>query len=176
MPIPLPPASRPRLLGMLTTPWSHDAWVSPAVREWRDKHGYITPHFTWASYACQDGTPVPPNLRSNAVKLHWHLELLRHEIGDLAMTVDGPYRTVERNREVGGAADIRHLHADAADFFVRQVDRWIQQNPKISTHDQILQIADRVFANGGLGNENSGTLHVDARGTKARFVTWTPAK
>ena len=40
----------------------------------------------------------------------------------------------------------------------------------------MLAIADRIFAGGGVGNETSGTLHLDARGWKARFVTWVAAK
>lgn len=173
MPVPQPPESQPKLRSLIGRPWSHDAWVSPGVRKWCDSHGYITPHFTWDSYACSDGTAVPQELRNNAIKLHWHLERLRHEIGDLPMTVDGPYRTVARNRAVHGAADSRHIHADGADFFLAQVNAWVQQSPKLTSRDDVLKIANQVFADGGLGNENSGTLHVDARGIKARFVTWT---
>ena len=98
---------------------------SRALRKELDRRGLITPHFTWTSYACTDGTPVPPDLRANAIRLHWRLELMRHRLGDQPMVVDGPYRTVKRNREVGGAANSRHIHADGADFFVQQVDRWI---------------------------------------------------
>jgi hypothetical protein len=29
----------------------------------------------------------------------------------------------------------------------------------------------KLFAGGGVGNETSGILHVDARGWKARFIT-----
>jgi hypothetical protein len=145
-----------------------------------DAKGMITPHFSWASYACSDGTPVPRKLRGNAIQLHWRLELLRHRLGDVPMVVDGPYRTPERNRAVGGAPDSRHVHADGADFFAQQVSRWIEHGRKTGrgakSRDDVLRLASRTFFNGGLGNENSGTLHVDARGFMARFVTWTPGR
>jgi hypothetical protein len=177
MTVTLPPRSRPLLRRYITRPWTAAARTSPAARRWLDQHGYITPHFTWPSYACTDGTPVPKSLRGNAVRLHWRLELMRHRLGDVAMTVDGPYRTCAKNTQVGGASDSRHVHADAADFFKSQVDRWAEHIRKRSetlgqARTRVVAIASRTFYNGGVGNENSGTLHVDARGVRARFVTW----
>jgi hypothetical protein len=172
MPIPLPSKRRLLLRRLLRKPWTLAARKSPAARRWLDAHGYITPHFTWRSYACTDGTPVPPSLRRNAVRLHWRLELMRHRLGDVAMVVDGPYRTAEKNRAVGGASDSRHMHADAADFFASQVDRWVAKSRRLRSREDVLRIAERTFYNGGVGNETTGTLHVDARGTTARFVTW----
>ena len=34
----------------------------------------------------------------NAIRLHWKLEDMRHRLGDVPMTVNGPYRTPARNR------------------------------------------------------------------------------
>jgi peptidase M15-like protein len=178
------PTSGPRwkrryLARLIAGPWTLRARRSKALRAYLDAHGYITPHFTWQSYACTDGTPVPGALRPNAIRLHWRLEILRHRLGDCPVTVDGPYRTEARNIAVGGARDSRHVHADAADFFVAQVERWIAHGARIGrgakSRAQVLRLAGRTFYNGGLGNENSGTLHVDARGFKARFVTWVGA-
>lgn len=181
MPVPLPPKSRPLLRSYAQHPWTLAARKSPALRRWCDRHGYITPHFTWKSYACQDGTPVPKSLRANAIRLHWRLELLRHRLGDVPMTVDGPYRTRARNIAVGGAPLSRHVQADGADFFEVQVNRWaehIRKHGESTGHarTRVLAIASRTFYNGGVGNETSGTLHLDARGIKARFVTWRPAR
>ena len=169
-----------RIERLMARPWAGRARRSRELRRELDRRGLITPHFTWASYAGTDGTPVPQALRANAIRLHWKLELMRHRIGDQPMVVDGPYRTPKRNREVGGAQDSRHVHADGADFFVGQVDRWIAhgrqtgRGPK--SRADVLRIAGRTFFNGGVGNENSGTLHLDARGVKARFVTWVAAR
>lgn len=76
---------------------------------------------------------------------------------------------------MGGAPASRHTHGDAADFFAAQVDRWIAQG---TARDRaaVIAIANRIFASGGVGNETSGTLHVDARGWKARFITWVAAR
>lgn len=181
MSIPLPPRRRPLLRSMIRKPWTARARTSPAVRRWCDKHGYITPHFTWKSYACTDGTPVPRELRPNAIRFHWRLELLRHRLGDVPMTVDGPYRTRRRNREVGGAEDSRHTYADAGDFYRAQVDRWAAHVRRVGespahARERVLALASKTFYNGGVGNENSGTLHLDARGYKARFVTWVAGR
>lgn len=158
-------------------PWKLQASASRGMRKHLDSQGQVTPHFTWAEFACQDAakTPVPPNLRANTIRLCWLLEKMRHQLGDVPMTIDSGYRTPEHNKEVGGAADSRHTHADAADFFVAQVDRWVAQGPA-ANRAAVLAIADRLFATGGLGNETTGTLHVDARGFRARFVKWVAAK
>jgi uncharacterized protein YcbK (DUF882 family) len=143
---------------------------SVGVRRWCDRHGYITPHFSWGSYAGKDGTPVPDALRVNAIRLHWKLETMRHRLGDVPMVVDGPYRTKQHNIEVGGAPNSRHTFADGADFFVGQVDSWP------GGRDRALALAESIFSDGGVGNETTGTLHVDARGYRARFVTWVAAR
>jgi hypothetical protein len=176
MPVPLPSKRHPVLRARLAHPWRATTRRSPATRRWLDQHGHITPHFTWASYACKDGTPVPHALRNNAIRLHWQLERLRHAMGDIPMTVDGPYRTPARNKAVGGAIDSRHLRADAADFFAQQVDRWVAQSPRLRSRADVLRLVDQIFSRGGVGNETSGTLHVDARGWRARFVTWSAGR
>jgi len=177
MPCPLPAkGTKPTVRRLLQRPWTAAARAHPGVRNWLDAHGYITPHFTWASYACQDGTEVPRALMANAIRLHWDLERFRHRMGDVPMTVDGPYRTVARNRAVGGAEGSRHTHADAADFFVTQVDAWVAASPKLSSRADVIAAADAVFSSGGVGNETSGTLHVDSRGYRSRFTTWVRAK
>ncbi|MEJ7783162.1 MAG: D-Ala-D-Ala carboxypeptidase family metallohydrolase [Solirubrobacteraceae bacterium] len=175
MSVPLPSRRRPALRRHIQRPWTAAARRSPAARRWLDKHGYITPHFTWASYACSDGTPVPKRLRGNARRLHWALERFRHALGDLAVNVDGPYRTDAKNREVGGASLSRHVFADAADLFADQVDGWVARSKQLRSRQDVLRIADRIFK--GVGNESSGTLHVDMRpGPISRFVSWTAGR
>lgn len=176
MPVALPPTSKPVMRRLCAQPWLPAARVHPGLRDWLDGHGYITPHFTWASYACTDGTPVPRNLMGNAIRFHWDLERFRHALGDVPMNVDGPYRTIERNRAVGGAEGSRHTHADAGDFFLAQVDQWVARSSKLGSRMDVVAVADRIFSSGGVGNETSGTLHLDSRGYRSRFTTWTRAR
>jgi hypothetical protein len=63
---------------------------------------------------------------------------------------------------------------------VAQVNRWIDHRKAsgrgAKSRDDVLRLASRTFYNGGVGNENGGTLHVDARGAKARFISWAPGR
>jgi hypothetical protein len=171
-----PPVSK-RVQKLHAAPWKARAGASRAVRKHLNAQDRITPHFTWAEFASQDAhrTPVPANLRPNTIRLCWLLEKLRHQLGDVPISIDSGYRTPEHNKEVGGAPDSRHTHGDAADFFAAQVDSWIAHGTA-KDRAAVLAIANRIFASGGVGNETSGTLHVDARGWKARFITWVAAK
>lgn len=170
MPVPLPSKRRPLLRALVRRPWTVAARRSPALRRWCDTHHYITPHFSWREMACTDGTPVPSELRGNARRHCFNLERFRHAIG-LGIRIDGPYRTPAKNREVGGAADSRHLHADGTDLFADQVDSMVRRASHLHDRGDAIRIAERIFS--GVGNENSGTLHVDSRpGPKVRFVTW----
>jgi hypothetical protein len=158
-------------------PWKMRARASRGVRKHLDTQRLVTPHFAWSEFTGHDPqkTPVPANLRANTIRLCWLLEKMRHELGDVPMKIDSGYRTPEWNRQQRGASKSRHVQGDAADFFVAQVDRWIAQGTARNRAD-VLAIANRIFASGGVGNETSGTLHVDARGWRARFVTWVAAK
>ena len=55
MSVPLPTTGRKvrrrYLAYLIHRPWLARARRSKALREYLDKHGYITPHFTWKSYA-----------------------------------------------------------------------------------------------------------------------------
>jgi hypothetical protein len=173
MSCPLPPKSRPLLRAYIARPWTAAARRSPAARRWLEQHGYVTPHFSWSEMAGSDGTPVPRSLRKNAIRHCWRLELFRHRLGDVTVTIDGPYRTAKRNREVGGASASRHVQADATDHYVAQVDRWVRQSPKVASRADVVQLAERTFVT--VGNETSGTLHLDSRPGRigsVRFVTW----
>jgi peptidase M15-like protein len=157
-------------------PWTIRARASRAVRTHLDTQDRVTPHFSWTEFACHDPerSPVPPELRANTIRLCWLLEKLRHELGDISLNIESGYRTPAWNVHVGGAADSRHTHADAADFTSTEIARWIAVGTA-KNRDEVLAIANRIFANGAVGNETSGTLHVDARGFRVRFVTWVAA-
>ena len=59
-------------------PWKLRARASGKLRKHLDTQDRVTPHFTWAEFACQDTqkTPVPPELRANTIRLCWLLEKL----------------------------------------------------------------------------------------------------
>ena len=63
-------------------PWKLQARASGALRKHLDAQDCITPHFTWAEFACNDPqkTPVPANLRANTIRLCWLLEKMRHQL------------------------------------------------------------------------------------------------
>lgn len=165
-----------RINYLLARPWTLEARSSRVLRAHLDKHGYITPHFSWREMADTGGVPVPSYLRGNAIRHCWNLERFRHKLGGVGIRIDGPYRTVPHNRTIGGSSQSRHTFADASDHFRDQVDRWVRESPKVSSRAGVLAIADKVFSSGGVGNETSGTLHFDSRGYRARFVTWTAAR
>jgi uncharacterized protein YcbK (DUF882 family) len=163
-------------------PWTRRARRSPTLRHQLDKAGHITPHFSWQEMADTRGVPVPRKLRRNAIRHCWQLERFRHQL-DLAarrhrrtfsgITIDGPYRTPEHNREIGGARFSQHMLACATDHFQAQVHRWCRETGL--SQAQIVTLAERIFR--GVGNETSGTLHLDSRsGPVARFVTWIGAR
>lgn len=165
-----------RINKLLARPWTHTARASRVLRRHLDAHGYITPHFRWSDMADTRGPAVPKHLRGNAIRHCWNLERLRHRLGGVPIVIDGPYRTYQHNREIGGAYNSRHTYADASDHFLAQVERWTRQSLKVRSRGDVVNMASRVFAKGGVGNETSGTLHLDSRGYRARFVTWTAAR
>jgi hypothetical protein len=123
---------------------------------------HVTPHFTWAEFACKDGTPVPAEYRSRVVKLAWGLEQLRTHLGGPVHILSG-YRTPAYNTLIGGASQSQHVQARAADLVVSP---WGQ--------DRLVAAAERVdvFYNGGIGVYPSGGVHVDVRGYKARWTSF----
>lgn len=170
--------NRARINRLLARPWTHTARASRVLRAHLNHHGYVTPHFSWEDMADTQTHRFPgaPATRANAIRHCWNLERLRHALGDIPISIDGPSRTVAHNRAIGGASDSRHTHGDASDHFVDQVNRWVAASPKLKTRLDAVALCEKVFAKGGVGNETSGTLHLDSRGWKARFVTWTAAR
>ncbi|SDF38264.1 zinc D-Ala-D-Ala carboxypeptidase [Lentzea fradiae] len=54
--------------------------------------------------------------RANALVSMWKLQAMRHALGDRPITVNGGFRSVTCNRNVGGVANSRHLYGDAVDL------------------------------------------------------------
>lgn len=148
-------------------PWTARARNSRGFRSWLESHGYLSPNFTKAEARCKDGTHVPDSLNKRARNHAFNLERLRHRLGDKPIPITSWYRTPAHNRRVGGAAKSKHKDAIATDH-PRQ---WVDQGRK-----RILGHADVVFRNGGLGIYPGGSIHMDTRGFRARWSSFTPGR
>lgn len=147
-------------------PWTTKASRSPGFRLLLARHRLLSPHFSYAEAASKDGTQIPRRLRTQARNHAFKLERLRHELGDVPIPITSWYRSPAHNRKVGGAAKSKHMDAIAVDIPVQFVRR----------HPNFDQVADRIFANGGFGQYPGGARHVDSRGFKARWTTFTPGR
>jgi zinc D-Ala-D-Ala carboxypeptidase len=54
--------------------------------------------------------------KSNALVTMWKLQAMRHAMGDAPIDVNGGFRSVSCNDDVGGAPNSRHLYGHAADL------------------------------------------------------------
>lgn len=88
--------------------------------------------------------------------LIFKLEELRHELGDLPVSITSGYRCLIHNKDVGGAENSQHLLGTAADIKV-----------KGKTPQEIAAAAEKVGF-GGIGIYSSW-VHVDVREGKARW-------
>lgn len=180
-PLPLPSRLRPRLRKLAREPWTPAARSSPALAKWCGSHGYLTPNFAIIEMADTQTRKLPLELRSAARRHCFALEQLRHWLAEeagkpVAVTIDGPTRTRQHNRSVHGAIDSQHVHGCASDHFDAQVRRWvaaIQRHGEVymSARHRLKLKCDDLFT--GVGNEGSGTFHLDSRpGAHVDFTTW----
>lgn len=175
MSVPLPARRRPLLRTYVRKPWLPAARHSPALARYCGQHHYLTPHYSIAEMADTQTGKLPMSVRPAARRHCFNLERFRHALGDVPVRIDGPYRTLAHNRAVGGATDSRHTHGDATDHFIATCNQIVARSPKVGTRMELVALAERIFP--GVGNETSGTLHLDSRpGPWARFVTWRPGR
>ena len=85
------------------------------------------------------------------------LDAFRERVGE-PVYINSGIRCAAHNAAVGGADDSRHMYGDATD---------IRCNNK--TPEQLYEIADEIFCDGGVGLYDWG-IHVDDRGHRARWV------
>lgn len=173
MSVPLPSRRRKRLRRYVQHPYLTAARNSPALRIYCARRGYLTPNFSVAEMADTETRKLPFSVRGNARRHCFDLEHLRHRLGNITITINGPYRTPAHNHEVHGAADSRHMHGDASDHFRATVEGWVKASPKVKSIGEVIAICETIFT--AIGNETSGTLHLDSRPGKpgsVNFVTW----
>jgi uncharacterized protein YcbK (DUF882 family) len=138
-------------------------------------------HFTWGEVVHNSGySRLPLFLRPRAVRQAKNMERLRtalnaerrrRRLNPTGIGVISWARSPQHNHDVGGAAQSRHLKADACDISKQEVARLC---PWDSGYFD--RTADNIFRNGGFGQYSGGNRHVDSRGTRARWTTWQPGK
>lgn len=78
-------------------------------------------HFTYAELdnGCGSGFSGGPlsaaATKANALRTMWHLEALRHALGDQPLVISSGFRDIPCNRAAGGTSDSQHLYGRAAD-------------------------------------------------------------
>lgn len=145
-------------------PWTRKAKYSPGFRLWLARNKRLSPHFTYAEAACNNGEPIPRRLRSRARNHAFNLERFRHEIGDRDIAPISWYRTRAYNTAIGGASKSQHVHAVATDFDRETVERVGRARWN--------RAAEKVFKTGGVGDYPAGSVHLDSRGWRARWTSF----
>ena len=129
---------------------------APTIRAYsraKDGNRQLTPKFKVREFACSDGSD-PIFIADELVKL---LQVIRDHFGK-PVTINSGYRTVGKNKAVGGAAYSQHLYGTAADITVAGVKP-----------DEVYAFADEYLAGwGGVGRYKTFT-HVDVREKKSRW-------
>ena len=118
-------------------------------------------NFTVEEFSEEDGTPMPPDVMRNVLRLMAELQVLRDEL-NTPIVINSGYRSPEHNQSVGGSKNSQHLLGKAADIVAQDV------SPD-ETADTIERLINEgKMQQGGLGRYNTFT-HYDIRGNKARW-------
>ena len=113
----------------------------------------VSDHFKVKEFACSDGSD-PVFIAPALVDV---LEKIRNHFGK-PVHINSGYRTVTKNKAVGGATYSQHLFGTAADIHIDGV-----------TPKQIAAYAETLLKNtGGIGIYSS-FCHVDVRKVKSRW-------
>lgn len=111
------------------------------------------PNFKVNEFACSDGSDVV-FISPELVKL---LQQIRDHF-KAPVTINSGYRTVTKNKAVGGATQSQHLYGMAADITVQGV-----------TPKRVYNYADKLLPYSGGVGLYSTFVHVDVRTTKSRW-------
>lgn len=119
----------------------------------KDGSRKLSANFTVKEFACSDGTDpvfVAPELVTVLQKIREHFKK--------PVIINSGYRTVSKNKAVGGAAYSQHLYGTAADITVKGV-----------TPKEVAAYAETLMPQkGGIGIYSTFT-HVDVREVKSRW-------
>lgn len=109
---------------------------------------FLSAHFKLAELMSPDSQTVPLDVLENLRKLANRLEDVRTLLGNKPIHINSGYRTVSRNRAVGGVSSSQHLFGRAADIVVTGM-----------TPAQVYKALDKEW-DGGLGGYSTFT-HLD---------------
>lgn len=119
----------------------------------KDGNKKLSTNFKVKEFACSDGTDpifIAPELVSILQQIRTHFKK--------AVNINSAYRTVAKNKAVGGATYSQHLYGTAADISIKGV-----------TPKQIAAYAETLMPQtGGIGVYSTFT-HIDVREVKARW-------
>lgn len=119
----------------------------------KDGNNKVSTNFKVKEFACTDGSD-PIFIDSELVTV---LQKIRSHFGK-SVTITSAYRTPKKNKAVGGETYSQHLYGKAADIKVSGVA------PK-----KVAAYAETLLKNkGGIGTYST-FVHIDVRGTKARW-------
>ena len=121
----------------------------------------ITENFRLSEFDCKDGSELPTALLPNVLDLADNLQVLRDYLG-VPISINSAYRSLDYNREIGGATNSQHLLAKAADIVIES------KNPKQVADIIEHLISEGKMTQGGLKAYDTFT-HYDIRGHKARW-------
>ena len=125
-------------------------------------------HLGWHELACRDGTPYPKKWRgTRAVKLGTVFEAVRRACDDRPLAIASGYRTVQHNRQIGGARKSQHVEGRAVDI---RTPRGLTRE---DFHERVRTCCREHLAAGGVGYYPWG-VHVDTRprGQSGRLASW----
>jgi len=144
-------------------PWTEAAARHGGFRKWLDAHGMLSPHFSKREAASKDGVSIDKGGVNKAARDQaFHLERVRHLLGDVPMPLGSWFRSPAHNRAVGGARNSQHMSGKATDHF----RAWVEHNGRA----KVLRAFEVVFARGGFGVYPAGSIHGDSRGFRARWT------
>ena len=137
-----------------------------------------SPSFTWLEVH-RGRKPWTLALRARAILHARKLERVRarvnaerkkHGLKPTGMNVLSWYRPEWYNKRIGGARFSRHIKADATDISLQEIMRLCPWRTGKLDFDRI---CNEVFKTDGFGQYPGGSRHVDSRGWRARWSTWT---
>ena len=116
----------------------------------------LAPNFMSHEFACKHCGKLPE--KGMSTYLIVLLQLFRNAVGKPLIITSG-YRCPVHNRNLGGASNSQHLKGTAVDILI----------PEGMTVDKMAEIADKIGFNGIGKYYKDNFLHVDVRGTRARW-------